>query len=969
MKSTEQVVAKAVADPQAIDYSLLSAAEQAKILNLQQAILESVALGGESMDVINQICNLEEQLLPNAVASVMLLDDADEFLNVYAAPSVPPAGVAQLNGLRPGPGGGSCGNVIYSQEAQFVSNTFCDVRWQDLRQLAHNFNLCACWSVPIYSKARKIIGTFALSSFEHRTPSPFHVKLLDIGSAIIGIVLQRQQAELATQRNEQRYRDHLEHLIAERTVELMAARNEAERLTSVKSSFLANMSHEIRSPLNAVLGICYLLEQRPLDAESRLLLQKMHQSGDSLLGIINDILDFSKIEAGRIEIEQAPFRLTPMLEQLASHMAVVANSKDLELIINPSPVAVDKLIGDGLRLQQVLINLLSNAIKFTAQGEVVFSITIERELDQLIVLRFSVRDTGIGISPEQQQDIFSAFSQADTTISRRFGGSGLGLCISQQLVKLMGGDLQVSSQMGVGSEFWFALPFQYDANVERIPAHLASLELLIADDSVSCGEALSNTARSLGWGADVVHSGDTALQQLMTGWDAHHPYDVVLLDWKMPGKDGLQTAAGIHETLEMTHAEYKTPPIVIMVTAHAREELLSQPGFEHVDAILSKPVTPSTLYNTIATIINQRDHIEYLPPKAHAAKQRLPNVRILLVDDSEINREVAQGILEAEGATVSVAEDGQAALDWLSAYSDSVDLVLMDIQMPRMDGYVATQQIRQNPAWRSLPIIALTAGAFESVKSAALAAGMQDFISKPFNVELLLATIERFTQHRVSINPPLQAKTTDSEPVPALETVNVIANNPVWSGINVEKGLQHLNNPALYQKLLLKFAGTYRNAGQEIAECLRLANTEAAATISHKLKGVAATLALVDVDVCVQEFERGLKAGMPTIEMAESLQQAIDTACAAIAHWTTDVDQAQPLIKPEVNPEELCKLLAQFLAALDLDDPDKAEPILAQLQGCISDSAFKLVSAQLAEFDFRRAEETTQNLIQQLNFK
>ncbi len=969
MKSTEQVVANDIADQQAIDYSLLSTAEQTKILNLQQAILESVALGGESMDVINQICRLEEQLLPNAVASVMLLDDAGEFLNVYTAPSVPPEGIAQLNGLRPGPGGGSCGNVIYGQEAQFVSNTFSDARWLDLRQLAYNFNLCACWSVPIYSKARKIIGTFALSSFEHRAPSPFHVKLLDIGSAIIGIVLERQQAELNTQRNEQRYRDHLEQLIAERTVELMDARNEAERLTSVKSSFLANMSHEIRSPLNAILGICYLLEQRQLDTESRQLLQKMHQSGDSLLGIINDILDFSKIEAGRIEIEQAPFRLTSMLEQLASHMSVVANSKDLELIINPPPVAVDKLIGDGLRLQQVLINLVSNAIKFTSQGEVEFSIAIERVLEQQIFLRFSVRDTGIGISQEQQQDIFSAFSQADATISRRFGGSGLGLCISQQLVKLMGGDLHVNSQMGCGSEFWFALPFQYDASAERIPAHLASLELLIADDSQSCGEALLNTARSLGWDADVVSSGETALQQIVTGWDAHHPYDVVLLDWKMPGKDGLQTAAGIHETLERTHAEYRTPPIVIMVTAHAREELLSQPGFGHVDAILSKPVTPSALYNTIATIINQRDHIEYLPPKAHAAKQRLPNVRILLVDDSEINREVAQGILEAEGATVSLAEDGQAALDWLSAYPDSVDLVLMDIQMPRLDGYMATQQIRQNPAWQNLPIIALTAGAFESVKSAALAAGMQDFIAKPFNVELLLATIERFTQHKLCAYAQLQAKTADSEPSPALETDNAIANNPVRSGINVEKGLQQLNNPALYQKLLLKFAGTYRNAGQEIADCLSLADTEAAAVLSHKLKGVAATLALVDVEVCVYELERGLKAGMPSIEMAEALQQAIDAACAAIAHWTADAGQAQPLIRPEVNPEQLSKLLAQFLAALDQDNPDKAEPFLAQLQAGIPDSAFKLLSAQLAEFDFRRAEEITRSLIQQLNFK
>jgi PAS domain S-box-containing protein len=463
------------------------------------------------------------------------------------------------------------------------------------------------------------------------------------------------------------YRERLEKLVEARTEDLKIARKEAERLSEVKSVFLANMSHEIRSPMNAVLGYCYLLGLLPLEDESRELVKKIHNAGTTLMAIINDILDFSKIEAGRIEIEQVPFSLPGMIEQLADLMTSVATGKNLELIIVPPPVSLDRLIGDGLRLQQVLINLLSNAIKFTDKGDVIFSINIEEETDDYIQLRFFVRDTGIGISQLQQRTIFSAFSQADSSITRRFGGSGLGLSISHQLVQLMGGSLQVTSHSGLGSEFWFVLPLRIDTSEPATVLQLSHLDLLVADDCETARESIVNTAKSLGWTANSVDSGLTALKQTEASWQAEKPYDVLILDWKMPEMDGLSTAQAVKESLACPNGQKKMP-IVIMVSAYSREELMAQPGMVWVDAVLSKPVTPSSLYNAIAHAMNDREHLlakdagmMHSVPERH----RLAGLRVLAVDDSEFNQEVIKGILEAEGATVFLAEDGQEAVDWL----------------------------------------------------------------------------------------------------------------------------------------------------------------------------------------------------------------------------------------------------------------------------------------------------------------
>jgi len=543
-----------------------------------------------------------------------------------------------------------------------------------------------------------------------------------------------------------RAKQEIEHAhveaMAKQTEQLRQAVEASDQASRAKSEFVANMSHEIRTPINAILGLVYLLEQQELMPTMRCMVTQIGVAGKSLLGIINDILDFSKIEANRIVIEQTPFRLSNVLDNLAGIMSTTLGEKTVEIVISPVPPDCDELIGDPLRLSQILINLTTNAIKFTDKGEV--AVTISRSTHEgppnHARLRFGVRDTGIGIAPGKQQQIFEAFSQSDNSTSRQFGGSGLGLTISRHLVNLMGGELLLSSQLGIGSEFYFEVNFEMSTqcSAPEIPKY----RILIADDNSIARKALSDAATSLGWHVDTVDSGAKAIETVRDNKTS--PYDILLLDWRMPDGDGISTATSILETCPDPDAL----SIIIMATAYDRELLQKQSDIGIVDVLLSKPVTVSGLYNAVTEAKGQ--HQQRQEETNETPENILGDIRILVVDDSEINREIAREILSYHGARVKVATHGGEALNMLKVQPDQFDIILMDVQMPVMDGYTATREIRAIPGLNKLPIVALTAGAYKIHQLAAFDSGMDEYVSKPFDVDELLEVISRLTQHKIS---------------------------------------------------------------------------------------------------------------------------------------------------------------------------------------------------------------------------
>ena len=750
------------------------------------------------------------------------------------------------------------------------------------------------------------------------------------------------------------HRQHLEELVHSRTLALAAARDAAEAANHSKAEFLANMSHEIRSPLNAILGLAYLLEQAHLPQDELDMVRKIRTSGRALLGIINDILDVSKIEAGHLVIEQAPFRLDDVIDSLADTMGLAAGNKNIELVIGPLPAGISKVQGDALRLGQVLTNLTSNAIKFTPAGRVVLNCALLSRDEQKIMLRFSVQDSGIGIAPELQKEVFTAFTQADSSTTRRFGGTGLGLTICRQLVHLMGGEIGLTSTLGVGSEFWFTLPLQQVANTAYSSPDMVRVEALIADDSDIALQALSAIAQSLGWQVKAVDSGAAVLAQVLQSKDEKLPH-VVVLDWKMPGMDGLATARAIRESVAQEEC-----PIVIMATAYSLASLAMQPGAELVDAILNKPVTASTLYNAVLEAQHRRSAHASLPQALRQTPtDGLAGVRVLVVDDSDINREVALRILREQGAIVTLADDGKAALDWLQANPLDVDLVLMDVQMPVMDGIEATRQLRRLPQFNDLPIVALTAGAFKSQQDAARAAGMTDFISKPFDVPTTVALIARL--RRPSSAPATASHLVASAPL-STPPVDLQVHADV-SVMNVAQGLHIWQDLSSYRDYLRRFVTAYGHAVDELNARLAVDDLAGAAALAHKLSGVAANLALPDTQRLAGEAERVLTKGYdPTLVLAR-LAHALASAVAEIEKFAP-VDAAAR-DAPETlaeSPQVLKAQLLDLLAALNKDNPDPATVILAMLDKQLAQHELAAIRDCVKGYDFRGAEAGTLSL-------
>lgn len=525
------------------------------------------------------------------------------------------------------------------------------------------------------------------------------------------------------------------------------ARVTAEQASLAKSQFLANMSHELRTPMNAILGMLQLLDGTELNDKQRGYTHNTASAARSLLSLLNDILDFSKVEAGKMTLDPRPFRTDQLLRDLSVILSANVGSKTIEVLFDVDPAVPHAVVGDDMRLQQVLINLGGNAVKFTEKGEVVIRLRLKATNGDRAFVEFAVSDTGIGIAPENQAHIFSGFSQAEASTTRRFGGTGLGLAICQRLVGLMGGTLQLQSTPGEGSNFFFTIPLQLAPPVELVsPRHpLLALRALVVDDNLVARTLLATMARSLGWEVDVADSGPEALRQVQARREAGAPYQVIFMDWRMPEWDGWETTRRIRE------ATQGTGPLILMVSANGRAMMAERTADEQalLNGFLVKPVTASMLLDAVmdaqAASATAATGANPAAPQTLTKPQRLQGMKLLVVEDNKINQLVAKGLLKQEGADITLADNGRIAVDLLTAQPDAFEAVLMDVQMPVMDGYEATRTLRALPGFADLPVIAMTANAMASDREACLAAGMNDHVGKPFEIDHLVATLRHFT--------------------------------------------------------------------------------------------------------------------------------------------------------------------------------------------------------------------------------